>query len=91
MLPRKYLSFASTSLRGKSAKVGKERDGEYHLALALYTANPYRALCRDGYGTITEGAHADFAILESDLFAEDPQKLRDTKVRATYLEGVRTF
>ena len=60
-------------------------------ALTIFTRNPYRAVCWDGYGTIAEGSHADFAILENDPFKEDSQKIRDTKVRATYLEGVQTY
>lgn len=60
-------------------------------ALTIYTKNPYRAIGWSGYGTISEGAHADFAILENDPFTEDKQKLKDIKVRATYLEGVKTF
>ena len=61
-------------------------------ALAIYTRNPYRAICRgDKVGEIREGAMADFAILEGNPFSEDKQSLKDTKVRATYLEGRKTF
>ena len=60
-------------------------------ALTIYTKNPYRAIGWKSYGVIAEGAHADFAILENDPFTEDKQKLKDVRVRATYLEGVKTF
>ena len=60
-------------------------------ALTIYTGNPYRAIAWEGYGVIAEGTPADFAILEGDPFAEDRQRLKDVRVRATYLEGVKTF
>lgn len=59
--------------------------------LAIYTRNSYRAICwGDEYGTIREGGRADFAILEDNPFENDLQSLKDTRVRATYLEGGRT-
>lgn len=60
-------------------------------ALTIYTKNPYKAIGWDGYGTITEGAKADFVILENDPFESDPQSLKNVKVRSTYLEGVKTY
>jgi predicted amidohydrolase YtcJ len=60
-------------------------------ALTIYTRNPYRAIGWDGYGVIAEGASADFAILGNNPFEDDAQKLKDVKVRATYLEGVKTY
>ena len=60
-------------------------------ALTIYTKNPYLAIGWKGYGVIAEGAHADFVILENDPFVEDSQRLKDVRVQATYLEGMRTF
>jgi len=61
-------------------------------ALRIYTWNPHRAILRgEGFGRIAEGVRADFAILENDPFKHDAQSLKDTKIRATYLEGERTY
>lgn len=60
-------------------------------ALAIYTRNPYRAILKGGrFGAIREGGWADFAILENNPFACGEQSLKDTMVRATYLEGRKT-
>lgn len=61
-------------------------------ALALYTRNPYRALrWNGGFGTIAEGAPADFAILEENPFEMDVQRLKKLRVRETYLAGTKTY
>ena len=60
-------------------------------ALTIYTKNAYEAIGWKGYGLIAEGAKADFAILENDPYKEGKQRIRDIKVRNTYLEGTKTF
>lgn len=73
---------------------GAKRDEVLTLeeALVIYTRNPYRAIgWNEGYGTIRAGSRADFAILDGNPFERDMRSLRDTTVRATYLEGKRTY
>lgn len=60
-------------------------------AITIFTENPYKALGWKGYGTISEGAKADFAILNCNPFQINAQALRSVKVKNTYLEGRRTF
>lgn len=60
-------------------------------ALTIFTENPYKALGWNGYGTISEGTKADFAILDRYPFQANAQTLRNVKVKNTYLEGRRTF
>lgn len=60
-------------------------------ALTIFTKNPYKAIGWEGYGTITEGAKADFAILDCNPFETGVQSIRKVKAKATYLEGVKTY
>ena len=57
-------------------------------ALRMYTANAaYSSFEENIKGTITEGKLADFVVLDEDIFAMAPEKIKDIKVRATYLGG----
>ncbi|GHV34961.1 exoenzyme regulatory protein aepA precursor [Synergistales bacterium] len=60
-------------------------------ALTIYTKNPYRALGWQDCGVIALGATADFVILESNPFNQDPRELLNVKVKSTYLDGVKTW
>ena len=54
----------------------------------MYTANAaYSSFEENIKGTITEGKLADFVVLDEDIFAMAPEKIKDIKVRATYLGG----
>ena len=57
-------------------------------ALRMYTANAaYSSFEENIKGTITEGKLADFVVLDEDIFAMAPEKIKDIKVCATYLGG----
>lgn len=61
-------------------------------ALRMYTANAaYSSFEEDIKGTIKEGKLADFVVLDEDIFKMDPMKIKDIKVRATYLGGKAVY
>ncbi len=62
-------------------------------ALALYTANPWKALGIDSRnaGTLVPGAPANIAVAECDVFKLDPRDICGVKNQATFFEGERVF
>lgn len=61
-------------------------------ALRMYTANAaYSSFEEDIKGTIKEGKLADFVVLDEDIFKMDLMKIKDIKVRATYLGGKAVY
>ena len=61
-------------------------------ALRFYTINNARLIFREReIGSLEPEKLADFAILDTDLFTCDENKIRDTKVLATYLGGRRIY
>lgn len=47
----------------------------------------YGAFRENDLGTIEEGKLADITVLDQNLFTIDPEKIRDTKVRLTVMDG----
>lgn len=60
-------------------------------ALTAYTSSAARAAGDDDLGRIAPGHHADFVILDRDILTIDLDAIADTRVVATYVEGVRRF
>lgn len=61
-------------------------------AVALYTTGAaYTAYEEDKKGTLGEGNLADFIVLGEDLYAIDPDKLKDAVIEQTYVGGRCVF
>jgi predicted amidohydrolase YtcJ len=60
-------------------------------AFAAYTSGSARTNHLDDTGTLAPGRLADLAVLDRDPFAGDPAEIGATRVRATYVDGVRVF
>lgn len=61
-------------------------------ALQCYTINAAFAGFEEKYkGSLEKGKVADFVILEKDLTKIAPETIKDVKVKATYVGGVRVF
>ncbi|WP_037851163.1 amidohydrolase [Streptomyces sp. NRRL S-340] len=60
-------------------------------AVRAYTAGSARVNHLDDTGEVREGALADLVVLDRDPFAGAPEEIADTKVRETYVGGVRVF
>ena len=61
-------------------------------AIRFYTINNAHLIFREQeIGSLEPGKLADFAILDTDLLTCDENKIRDTKVLATYLAGRRVY
>ncbi|MEW2295012.1 amidohydrolase [Streptomyces sp. NPDC006743] len=60
-------------------------------AVRAYTAGSARVNHLDDTGEVREGALADLVVLDRDPFAGPPEEIADTKVRETYVGGVRVF
>lgn len=57
-------------------------------ALCMYTKNAaYSSYEENIKGTITAGKLADFVVIDDDIFVMDPMKIKDIKVKYTYLGG----
>lgn len=57
-------------------------------AVALYTTGgAYVSLEEDVKGKLEPGYYADFVVLDQDLFAIVPEKIKETRVLATYVGG----
>lgn len=57
-------------------------------AVELFTmGSAYAAFDENDKGSITPGKLADFVILSEDVFAVEPQRIKDVKVVATYIGG----
>lgn len=87
-----WAAVCRTDVDGSPLKDAKEDEVlRFEEALTIYTKNPYRAIgWSDRYGTITEGARADFAVLENNPIECDKQSIKDIRVEKTYLEGKKT-
>ncbi|HEX3848619.1 MAG TPA: amidohydrolase family protein [Steroidobacteraceae bacterium] len=57
-----------------------------------YTINAAHALEQERTtGSLEAGKRADFVILDRDIFAIDPYRLHETRVKATYLDGREVY
>ena len=77
--------------RGKEPLL-PEQSIQVQDAVDAYTINAAHALKQDGTtGSLEPGKHADFIILDRDIFAIDPFDLHRTQVLATYLDGHEVY
>jgi predicted amidohydrolase YtcJ len=60
-------------------------------ALTAYTAGSAFVNHLDDTGRIAEGFRADLAVLDRNLFADDPEEIGDVRVVATYVDGELVF
>jgi predicted amidohydrolase YtcJ len=60
-------------------------------ALTAYTAGSARVAHHDESGVIEVGRMADLAVLDRDPFDGPPERIADTRVVATYVEGTEVF
>jgi predicted amidohydrolase YtcJ len=60
-------------------------------ALTAYTAGSARVAHLDEAGVIEAGRVADLAVLDRDPFDGPPERIADTRVVATYVEGAEVF
>lgn len=61
-------------------------------AVKLFTRNAaYASYTEEENGTIEVGKHADFVILEKDIYTIDPDEIKTTKVDLTVLGGKIVF
>jgi predicted amidohydrolase YtcJ len=61
-------------------------------AIRFYTINNAHLLfLEDKIGSLEEGKQADFIIIDRDLLTCPDQRIHDTRVLATYLDGKRIF
>jgi predicted amidohydrolase YtcJ len=60
-------------------------------ALTAYTAGSARVAHLDDAGVIEAGRVADLAVLDRDPFDGPPERIADTRVVATYVEGIPVF
>ena len=57
-------------------------------ALKAYTwGSAYAEGCEQDLGTLAEGKLADIIVLDQNLFAVEPQKILDTRVVTTIMDG----
>ena len=57
-------------------------------AVKSFTVNgAYASFEENRKGSITAGKVADFAVLSRDIFAIDPEEIKDVQVLATYVDG----
>lgn len=61
-------------------------------ALRAYTVDAaYASFEESKKGMLREGMLADFVLIDRDIFAEDPQHIRDCAVQATVVGGRVAF
>ncbi|HYJ66172.1 MAG TPA: amidohydrolase [Nocardioidaceae bacterium] len=60
-------------------------------ALTAYTAGSARVAHLDEAGAVEVGRVADLAVLDRDPFDGAPERIADTRVVATYVEGAEVF
>jgi predicted amidohydrolase YtcJ len=78
--------------RGMEQPLHPEESLTREQTLRFYTANNAYILFLDKVaGTLEPGKLADFAILDTDLLTCSVEKIRETKVAATYLGGKRVY
>ena len=66
---------------------GRNERISVETAIKLYTRGAQRMSNFPNVGQLVEGYEADFVVLDQDIFEVDAQKIRDTKVEATYIHG----
>ena len=76
--------------RGLDKPLHPEESLSREQAIRFYTINNAYLIFREKeIGSLEPGKLADFALLDTDLLTCDVEKIRDTKVLATYLNGKR--
>ena len=64
----------------------------FTTALAGFTRDAaYAGFAEDRLGTLEPGKHADFLLIDRDIFAITPAQMRDTKVLETWVGGQRVW
>ena len=73
---------------GKAPSPASEHTEQENIAAEMYTKNAaYSSYEENIKGTITAGKLADFVVIDDDIFEMDPLKIKDIKVKYTYLGG----
>ena len=88
-----YAAVTRRTLDGKNPNGWvPEQKIKVEQALLAYTKNAAYASFDDKIkGTLEPGKLADFVILSEDLRKVNPTKIRDVKVNATYLGGIKVY
>lgn len=64
----------------------------FTTALAGFTRDAaYAGFAEDRLGTLEPGKHADFLLIDRDIFAITPAQMRETKVLETWVGGQRVW
>ena len=65
-----------------------EQDLTVEQALSLFTTQAaYASFREDWAGSIKAGKSADFVVIDEDIFAIDPDAIKDVEVKRTYIRG----
>ena len=64
----------------------------FTTALAGFTRDAaYAGFAEDRIGTLERGKHADFILIDRDIFESTPAQVRDTKVLETWIGGQKVW
>ncbi|VEF49888.1 metal-dependent hydrolase [Bacillus freudenreichii] len=71
--------------------IGQEERISIEKAVELYTKAAQEVTRIPGVGQLVPGNHADFIVLEKDVFCADKAEISQIKVKETYMGGVMVY
>jgi predicted amidohydrolase YtcJ len=91
--PFETIYYAMTrKVEGFPEGFNKEYNLDLETCLKAYTINnAYASYDEKKRGSITEGKDADIIVVQDDLYLIEPDKIKNSKVEMTYLNGKRVF
>lgn len=89
--PFSNLKSAVTRKAYDGTDIGQGERLDIETAITLYTKNAAEVCGFAGLGMLKEGYSADFAVLDRDIFAIEPERIDEVKVQAAYIEGEKAF
>ncbi len=71
--------------------IGQDQRIDMETAIMLYTKNAAEICGFGKLGMLKEGYHADFAVLDRDIFSIPPEDADKVKVESTYMDAEKVF
>jgi predicted amidohydrolase YtcJ len=86
--PLDTIAAAVRRVTPSGVRVGADQELTVEEALAAHTINAARALRMDDrIGSIEEGKLADLVVIDGDLLATSPDRIRELRIWMTILSG----
>ena len=85
------IKIAVTRVAYNGKEINKNQVISVSQAVLAYTRNGHTVCRFDDTGIIAAGNHADFVVLDQDIFTMEPMNIDKTNIVATYIGGEKVY